>query len=154
MAYQDYVAELKGYVNSLSPFLAQKFVNRAWSDIRDADDWSFLESMAIIQIPALVATGTITFAQFQPFIICDAIASAKLTPLILATPISLVAQTNSAGQPLIGTGYQIRMTAGPLYSIIAAVSGGLFLSTLTNAQLAALTNDQLLALQNAWRGRF
>jgi len=136
MAFNDYVAELKGYVPSLSPFLSQKFINRAWSDIRDSDDWSFLESMSIIQIPALVSTGAITFSQFQNTITCNAAASAALTPLIGAVPVSLTAQTNSAGQPLIGTGYQIRMTSGPLYSIISA--------DVTNPAAIVLTVDRII----------
>ena len=60
MAFNDYVSELKGYVPSLSPFLAQKFVNRAWSDIQDADEWSFLEGQCILQVPALISTGSIS----------------------------------------------------------------------------------------------
>ena len=128
MGYADYCSELKGYVPSLSPFLAAKFVNRAWSDIRDADDWSFLESMSIIQAPALQSTGTITFTQFSNQITCDATATAALTPLILAAPFPLVAQQNQYGQPLIGTGYQIRMTSGPLYSIIGATGNPLVLT--------------------------
>ena len=103
--FNDYVNELRGYCPTLSPFLAAKFVNRSWSDIQDSDDWSFLEAMSVIQVPAMVSTGTITFTQFQNTITCDATASAALSPLILASPISLTAQTNSTGQPLIGTGY-------------------------------------------------
>ncbi len=119
MPLADLSNELRGYLPSLSPFLAQKFIQRSWQDIQDSDEWSFLEAMTIIQIPALVSAGTITFIQFQNTITCDAISSAAFLPLLFASPVPLVAQTNASGQPLIGTGYQIRITAGPLYSIIA-----------------------------------
>ena len=132
----DLSNELRGYIPSLSPFLAQKFIQRSWQDIQDSDDWSFLEAMTIIQAPPMVSAGTITFTQFQNTITCDATASAAFTPLILANPFPLTAQTNSSGQPLIGTGYQIRMTAGPLYSIIAADT--------TNPTAIVLTVDRII----------
>lgn len=121
MSLTAYVNELKGEVPGIPVFAAQNFVNRAWSDIQDSDEWSFLEAMTVIQIPAQVSTGTITFTQFQNTITCDAIATAALSPLTLAAPLPLVASQNATGQPLIGTGYQIRMTSGPLYSIIGAL---------------------------------
>ena len=131
MAFADYWNELRGYVPTLSPFLAQKFVNRAWSDIQDADEWSFLEGQCILQVPALISTGSITFVQFTNTIIGDAAASAAWTPLLLGGIPPIVAAQNAAGQPLIGTGRQIRMTNGPLYSVIGAATDGFGIVTLT-----------------------
>lgn len=121
MAFRDLWSELRGYLPTVSPFLLQKLTNRAWQDIRDSEDWSFLEGMSVIQVPAIQSAGTITFFQFTNQITCDATASATLTPFILPAPagqLPLVAVKNSAGRPLIGTGYQIRVTSGPLYSIV------------------------------------
>lgn len=131
VSFSDYWSELRGYCPDASPFLLQKLVNRAWFDIRDAHDWSWLEGFTTIQIPALQSTGTVTFTQFTNTMTCDANATAALTPLIIPSPagqVPLVAQQNSAGQPLIGTGYQIRVTNGPLYSIIGATGNPLVLT--------------------------
>jgi hypothetical protein len=122
MAFADLVSELKGDFPRLSPFLAQKFVNRAWSEIRDSDNWSFLEGQATLQVPAVVNTGTISCTQFSATITGDATATTAWTPLLTGTP-PFVASTNAAGQALIGTGYQIRWLNGPLYSVIASDSG-------------------------------
>ena len=136
MAFADYVAELKGECPKISPFLSQKFINRAWSDIRDSDEWSFLEGQAILQAPAVVTAGAISFTQFGNTITGNAAASAAWTPLLLGTP-PFIATTNSLGQPLIGTGYQIRMTNGPLYSVIGA--------SLANPAAIVLTVDRIIS---------
>ena len=119
----------------------QKLCNRAWQDIRDAEDWSFLEGFTVIQIPAMVSAGTVSYTQFTNQISCDLTASNALTPFIIPNPagqLPLVAQQNAAGLPLIGTGYQIRVTAGPLYSIIAASSAPV-------SNLLTLTVDRIIS---------
>ncbi len=120
MAFNDYWNELRGIAPTLSPFLCQKLVNRAWSDIRDGDDWSWLEAQAVLQVPKAVTVGSVSWTQFHNTITGDTAASAAWAPLLLATPPFICAR-NAAGQPLIGTGgYQIKMLDGPLYSVIGS----------------------------------
>ncbi len=121
MAYSDLWQELRGYVPTASPFLLQKFLNRAWSDCRDASAWSFLEGFTVLQVPAVVTTGAITWTQFQNTITGNAAASAVWGPLLVGGTPPMVCASNPAGQPLIGTGgYQIQALNGPLYSIVDA----------------------------------
>jgi hypothetical protein len=122
MAYADLWNELRGYVPTISPLLAQKLINRAWRNCLDASDWSFLEGFAVLQVPKVVTAGTISWTQFGNTITGDATATAAWTPLLLGTP-PFIASQNAAGQPLIGTGYQIKALNGPLYSIIGSDNG-------------------------------
>jgi len=118
--FVDLWSELKAEVPSLSPFFAQKCVQRAFSDVRDADNWSWLEAQTVLQVPKAVTTGSVSWTQFTDKITGDATASAAWAPLLLATPPFICAR-NAAGQPLIGTGgYQLKCLDGPLYSVIAS----------------------------------
>ncbi len=118
MAFADLWNELRGYAPTLSPFLCQKFINRAWADCRDADAWSFLEGMTVLQIPQVITAGSVSFTQFTNHILGDADATATWATNMLGNP-PIVASRNAAGQPLIGTGRQIKILDGPLYSVIA-----------------------------------
>jgi hypothetical protein len=78
MAFQDLWNELIAYVPSLSPFLAQKFVNRAWREIRQMKSWSFLLEEGFLIVPDKITSGTVTVAQFSKNVTPDVDATAAL----------------------------------------------------------------------------
>src|SRR5687768_3904637 len=97
MAYQDLWNELLAYVPSLSQFLAQRFVNRAWREIRQMKAWSFLLEEGFLIVPAKITAGTVSVAQF----------SKTVTPNAAA-----IAAFNAAGtHPLLGE-RQFRISPG------------------------------------------
>ena len=106
--YQDFWNELVGHIPSLSPFLAQKFVNRAWRDIRQRRSWSFLLAEGSLIVPAVISTGTVTTTQY----------SANVTPNAAA-----ITALNAAGtHPLIGE-RQFRLSAGSRVYNISSWNG-------------------------------
>lgn len=113
MAFLDATAELTGTLPGLSPFLAEKYISRAWLDICGRRNWSFLEGDASIVCPAGVTTGAVAVVQFQQTVTFNAAASA-----------ALLAQTVVGSTPGLG-GMAFRVTspaspqAGQVYSIIA-----------------------------------
>ncbi len=78
MAYQDLWNELLAYVPSLSPFLAQRFVNRAWREIRQMKSWSFLLEEGFLIVPAKITAGTISATKFSKTITPNATAVTAL----------------------------------------------------------------------------
>ncbi len=124
MAYRDYVGELIGTIPRLPYPLAQKLVNRAWSNVRDMRLWSWLIGTDDILSAQNVTAGTVSVTLGSPTVTLDPAASAALSPLSAANP-PLASAT-------LGSGRQIRIgvtgSGGPLYSIIAADFVG---STLT-----------------------
>lgn len=103
MAFVDFTNELVGMVPKLPVPLAQKCVNRAWRDIREARLWSWLAAITVFEIPAQIQTGTVSVTQYSATVVGNAAASAAWLGL-----------TN----PLI-TFRQFRVAAGAVYSIIA-----------------------------------
>jgi hypothetical protein len=95
--YAELWNELVGHIPSLSPFLAQRFVQRAWRDIRQRGSWSFLLGEGFLIVPAKISTGTVTTTQY----------SKNVTPNAAA-----ITALNAAGShPLIGD-RQFRLSAG------------------------------------------
>jgi len=78
MAFQDTWNELLAHVPSLSPFLAQRFVNRAWRELRQRKSWSFLLKEGFLIVPAKITAGTVSATQFSTTITPDATAIAAL----------------------------------------------------------------------------
>lgn len=103
MNFQSYWNELLAHIPSLSPFLAQRFVNRAWRDIRQKKSWSFLLAEGYLIVPTVITAGTISATQYSKTITPDATALAAF---------------NLAGShPLIGE-RQFRLSAGSrIYNI-------------------------------------
>lgn len=101
--YSDLWNELLGHVPSLSPFLAQKFINRAWRDIRQTKQWSFQIAEGFLIVPTVITTGTVTVTQF----------STTVTPTA-----SAITALNAAGShPLLGE-RQFRLAPGSrIYNI-------------------------------------
>lgn len=89
--------ELIGHVPSLSPFLAQRFVNRAWREIRQMKSWSFLLAEGFLIVPDKITTGTVAVVKY----------SKNITPSG-----SAITALNAAGShPLIGE-RQFRLSPG------------------------------------------
>lgn len=78
MAYADMWNELIGFVPSLSPFLSQDFINRAWRDIRQTRRWSFLLAEGVWVVPPVINSGTISVTQYSKTVTPDATAIAAL----------------------------------------------------------------------------
>ncbi len=79
--YLELTAELVGVLPGLSPFLAERHVNRAWGEICDAKTWGFLRADVAIRCPGLTAVGTVDITQNGLAITFDATASAALLAL-------------------------------------------------------------------------
>lgn len=103
MAYADMWNELIGFVPSLSPFLAQKFINRAWRDIRQIKSWSFQLAEGFLIVPDKITAGTVSVTKYSKNVTPDATAITAL---------------NAAGtHPLIGE-RQFRLAPGTrIYNI-------------------------------------
>jgi hypothetical protein len=88
VAFLDLVSELSGVLPSLSPQLAEKYVNRAWSEIRGARLWSFLVTDGVVVCPAQVTDGAVSYTQYDTTATFDADASAALLAqtVVGATP--------------------------------------------------------------------
>lgn len=113
MSYLDMSSELVGRLPGLDPFLADTFLNRAWSKICRARNWSFLEEICSIVCPVQVTAGSIAITQFSATVTCDAAASAALLAISLPSPLTLTALQIRFG----GTGNT--GTVGQVYSITA-----------------------------------
>lgn len=130
MNYADFYNELEGTIPKLSILLAQRFVNRAWRDIRKRRLWSFLVDEALIFMPPVIQAGTASVTQFSNQVTPDA---------TLAKPAWL-----AAGPPGI-TLMQFRVSTGPLYNISAInnASGVITLDRLYLQSTNATTTYQI-----------
>jgi hypothetical protein len=99
--FKELYRELEGNFPGSNEFLAQFWLNRAWSDIRNSRQWSFLRDEGIYFTPASISTGTFSVT----------VASATVTA-------SASARTalNNLSNPVI-TKRQIRFNSGPIYGI-------------------------------------
>ncbi len=70
--------ELLGQVKHLDPYAAQKFANRAYSDICDRREWGFLRVRGVLQCPAVISTGTVSVTQYSDDITFSVAASLVL----------------------------------------------------------------------------
>lgn len=110
---------LEGEYPGLPGTRAQGIVNQAWRDICDSGPWSWLRTEGQLILPGVISAGSVTVVQGSLSVVADATATSALNAVALALP------------PLAGTlgvGRQIRVGAGPFYSITAWDSGS---STLT-----------------------
>ncbi len=79
--YLELISELVGMLPGLSPFLAEKYINRAWTEICDAKKWGFLRADASIICPGVVIVGSVDITNGSNAITFDATASAALIAL-------------------------------------------------------------------------
>jgi hypothetical protein len=105
MAFLDYAGELTGWIPRLDFLLAQKLVNRAWKDIREARLWSWLTGEGTLVVPQIVTTGTVTVTRFSTAVTVDVTASAALANL--TNPLLTQRQFRSG------------LGGGPVYNIVA-----------------------------------
>lgn len=104
VTYNDLFTELSGQVPGLSPFLAKKFINRAWRDILNARDWSFLLGFGGFNAPSAFSDGTANVTQGVPAVVMSSLAAAAID----AVPSTQIVQR------------QFRIAAaGGIYSIAA-----------------------------------
>lgn len=114
--FGDLAGELVGRVPGLSPFLAETFLLRAWSDVRKAHLWSWLVQDGVVNCPALVSAGTAAFVQYTTTVTMSAAATTALNaitapaltalqfrPQGLATVSQIYNITAAAGNPLVLT---------------------------------------------------
>lgn len=103
---QDWTSEMLGYVPKLSYLLAQKLVQRAWRDIRDARRWGFLKADGVLFSPNLLNAGTAAVTLYSPTVIGSAPAAAawQAEEAALGPSINL---------------RQFRIGTGPVYNITA-----------------------------------
>lgn len=104
--YQQSWNELMSLVPKLSPPLAQKFIQRAWRDIRDSRLWSFLVDDTTIDVPVQITTGTATATQGSAIVTGDANAIAAWNAVTNADFITR----------------QFRIGTGPIYIISSYAS--------------------------------
>ena len=116
MAFQDYVAELAGYVPRVPIPLAKTLVNRAWRDIRDSRLWSFLVAEGNLISPQIIVSGSVAVTQYQPIITFDAPARAAIAALPAGGPVVTQCHFRVGG-------------GGPLFSIFG-YNGGTGVATL------------------------
>lgn len=109
MAFLDLVAELSGTLPGLSPLLAEKHINRAWQDIRNARLWSFLTTDAAILCPTQITTGTIAITQGALTVTASAAASAALLAAPTSPGLTNLQIRFGATSPAIGQVYNIRV---------------------------------------------
>lgn len=111
MSFVDLYSEMVGRLPGLSPFLAETFIQRAWREIRDERQWSFLQEICAIVCPVQVVAGTLSITQFSATVLADATASAALLAIALPAPLDLTAIQLRFG----GTGNTSNV--GQVYSI-------------------------------------
>jgi hypothetical protein len=103
--------ELKGDIGELSPFRAQRCVQRAWRDVRDARNWSFQQAEGVLVAVDPVTAGTAQVTQYSASVTGDAAAKAAWD-LITFSP---------SGVPI--TDRQFRLAGKPVYNIINYAPG-------------------------------
>ena len=100
--------ELVSWFPDIDPLGANALVFRAYKDIRDSRDWSYLKRTGCWFAPNQITAGTVTTTQFSTSVVADSVAA----PAINAVGLTLPPQ-----QPL--SVRQFRVNGGPIYNITA-----------------------------------
>ena len=102
--FGEIYSELVGLNPAVSPFLAQKWINRAWRDILDTREWSFLLADGGFNAPPLIQAGAVSITQNSITVVANATAAAAFNAVGFNPPFTL---------------YQFRVgSAGSLYNIV------------------------------------
>ena len=109
ISFGDLWNELTAQVRVLDPLAAKKFINRAWIDIGQSYEWSWLRALGVITAPAVISTGTIATTQFSRDVTFSAAAATVLDAVTLDIP--------------LGT-RQLKVGGGPSYNIATYTPGG------------------------------
>jgi hypothetical protein len=107
MAYVDMYSEITGSVPKLDIDLAKKLVNRAWSDIRRQNLWSFQLFEANWVSPSIINGGTVTTVQGTSTVTFDATAKALLNAVAGDGPFPTPLVQRQFRQSSTGTIYNI-----------------------------------------------
>jgi hypothetical protein len=109
MAFLDLVNELTGVVPGLSPLLAEKYINRAWTDICRERTWEFLKTAVAVVCPEQTTDGSVSITQYSDTVTCDADASAALLAINTTAqpPLNRMSIRFGATSPAIGQVYNI-----------------------------------------------
>jgi len=79
--YKHFWGELMNSIPKLPPTLAQRFINRAWHDIQDSRQWSFLKAEGILYSPAVITTGSFNVTQYSNRVVASSGAIIALSNL-------------------------------------------------------------------------
>lgn len=108
MAFLDMRTELRGQVPKLPFEFTKTLINRAYTDLRRQNLWSFqLFEGQWIAPPQVASTGTVTTVQGSSSVTFDATATAAINALAASQPYSLITQR------------QFRIASGGIYNIWA-----------------------------------
>src|SRR6185295_16574988 len=98
-AFSDLWNELTAQVRGLDSLLAQKLVNRAWSDIAGRYEWSWLRAQGVLSAPAAISTGTVSINQFSRNLTFNGAAATVLDAVGLDIPLSSRSIKIAGGPP-------------------------------------------------------
>lgn len=108
-AFGDLWNELMSVVRPLDSLTAKKYINRAWSDIGQSYEWSWLRALGVFTAPDAITTGTVSISQFSRNLTFNAAATTVLDAIGLDIPLST---------------RQIKIGSGPPYNIASYTAGG------------------------------
>lgn len=136
MAFLDLTAELTGVLPGLSPPLAEKYINRAWSEIRSARLWSFLVADGVVVCPVQVTTGAAAITQYSRTITLNAAASAALLSQSLLGAVPGLTNLQMRFNPV-----NVSPASSQVYSIVAVDTTVLTALVLTMDRIVVESTD-------------
>lgn len=136
LTYKELSSELVGHLPDLPFPAAQRFINRAYRDIRDYYSWSFLLEEGALNVPDSVTAGTMGVTQGSATFTLDATAQAVWNVLGLFIPV---------------TSRQVKVGNALPYNILTydGVSSGTFDRVYSGATDAAITYSLYRCYYNA-----
>lgn len=97
--FLDLYSELTASVRVLDVTMAQKAINRAWTDIGKAYEWSWLRAQAALSAPDEITTGTVAVDQFGYTLTFNADATTILDNVGLNIPLTVRSIKIAGGSP-------------------------------------------------------
>jgi hypothetical protein len=79
LTYKEFYLELTNSIPRLPVTLAKRLVNRAWRDIQDSRQWSFLKGEGHLYSPAIVTSGTFDCLKFNSTVTANPTAIAAIS---------------------------------------------------------------------------
>lgn len=114
LTFKDFYSEILGTIPKIPIPIAKRLINRAWRDVQDAHQWSFLQQEGVLFSPGVITSGTVSVTQFSNSITFDATARAALQ---VTNPVMTKRQFRVAG-------------GGEIYNFISTVNAGTGIATL------------------------
>jgi hypothetical protein len=100
LAFLEYWNELVHRFPTLSPFLAQRLVNRARADIYAQRRWSFLIAEGVLTVPSAITSGSVTVVQNSATVTPDSTAITALDAAGMTPPMGKRQFSLGAGSPI------------------------------------------------------